>query len=51
MFGYYGHGRRAAYYAKTGRLNLPVFAVIMIDGKPITLENVPSNHALVAAHG
>lgn len=46
MFGYYGHGRRAAYYARTGRLNLPEFAVVMIDGKPVTLENVPSNRTL-----
>lgn len=46
MFGYYGHGRRAAYYGKTGRLNLPEFAVVMIDGKPVTLENVPSNRTL-----
>lgn len=46
MFGYYGHGRRAAYYAKTGRLNLPEFAVVMVDGKPVTLENVPSNRTL-----
>jgi hypothetical protein len=46
MFGYYGHGRRAAYYAKTGRLNLPEFAVVTIDGKPVTLENVPSNRTL-----
>lgn len=49
MFGYYGHGRRAAYYAKTGRLNLPEFAVVMIDGKPVTLENVPSNRTLEAS--
>lgn len=46
MYGYYGHGRRAAYYAKTGRLNLPEFAVVMVDGKPVTLENVPSNRTL-----
>ncbi|WP_333715746.1 head processing protein [Pantoea eucrina] len=46
MFGYYGHGRRAAYYAKTGRLNLPEFAVVMVDGKPVTIENVPSNRTL-----
>lgn len=46
MFGYYGHGRRAAYYAKTGKLNLPEFAVVMVDGKPVQLENVPSNRTL-----
>lgn len=46
MFGYYGHGRRAAYYAKTGRLNLPEYAIVMVDGKPVQLENVPSNRTL-----
>lgn len=46
MFGYYGHGRRAAYYAKAGRLNLPEYAIVMVDGKPVQLENVPSNRTL-----
>jgi len=49
IFGYYGHGRRAVYYAQTGRLNLPEFAVVMIDGKPVSLENVPSNRTLEAS--
>lgn len=46
LYGYYGHGRRAAYYAKTKRLDLPEFVVVMVDGKPVTLENVPSNRTL-----
>ncbi|EPL8679413.1 head processing protein [Klebsiella michiganensis] len=42
MFGYYGHGRRAMYYEKTKSLMLPEMMVVMVDGKPVTLENVPA---------
>ena len=46
MFGYYGHGRRAMNYEKTGDLDLPETSVIIVDGKPVVLENVPSNRTL-----
>lgn len=46
MYGYYGHGRRAMHYAKTGDLTLPEVSVVMVDGKPVTLTNVPSNRTL-----
>lgn len=46
MYGYYGHGRRAMQYAKNGRLTLDEVSVVMVDGKPVTLTNVPSNRTL-----
>lgn len=46
MYGYYGHGRRALQYAKNGRLTLDEVSVVMVDGKPVTLTNVPSNRTL-----
>ncbi len=46
MFGYYGHGRRAMHYAKTGKLNLPEICVVMVDGKPVTLDNVPASRTV-----
>lgn len=46
MYGYYGHGRRALQYAKNRSLNLPEVSVVMVDGKPVTLTNVPSNRTL-----
>lgn len=46
MYGYYGHGRRAMHYAKTGKLTLPEVSVAVVEGKPVTLTNVPSNRTL-----
>lgn len=36
-FGYYGHDRRIL----TGRLDVPETAVIMVEGKPVVIDNVP----------
>ncbi|WP_241576639.1 head processing protein [Rosenbergiella collisarenosi] len=46
MFGYFGHGRRAMSYERTGSLDLPETAIIMVDGKPVIIDNVPSNRTL-----
>lgn len=46
MYGYYGHGRRAMHYNKTKSLDLPEVSVVMVDGKPVVLENVPSNRTI-----
>lgn len=46
LFGYYGHGRRAMHYNKTKSLNLPEVSVVMVEGKPVVLENVPSNRTV-----
>lgn len=46
MYGYYGHGRRAMHYSKTKSLNLPEVSVVMVDGKPVVLDNVPSNRTV-----
>lgn len=49
MYGYYGHGRRALHYAKTGNLTLPEVSVAIVEGKPVTLTNVPSNRTLAVS--
>ncbi|MEG5932528.1 head processing protein [Enterobacter hormaechei] len=46
MFGYYGHGRREQHYNKTGSLRLPEFTVLMVEGVPVPVNNVPSNRTL-----
>ncbi len=46
MYGYYGHGRRAMQYEKNGKLTLPEVSVVIVDGKPVTLTNVPSNRTI-----
>ncbi|MCX8979180.1 head processing protein [Citrobacter portucalensis] len=46
MYGYYGHGRREAHYNQTGSLRLPEFTILMIDGKPVPVNNEPSNRTL-----
>lgn len=46
MYGYYGHGRRAMQYEKDRKLTLPEISVVMVDGKPVTLTNVPSNRTI-----
>lgn len=37
LYGYYGHNRRML----TGRLDVPETAVVMVEGKPVVLDNVP----------
>lgn len=46
MFGYYGHGRREQHYNKTGSLRLPEFTVLLVEGVPVPVNNVPSNRTL-----
>lgn len=46
MFGYYGHTNRALYHKETGSLDLPDVCYVTIDGKPVMLNNVPSNRTL-----
>lgn len=41
-YGYYGHQRRVL----TKKLDLPEVSVIMLEGKPVVLENVPSNRTV-----
>lgn len=38
LFGYYGHSRRQI----TGKMELPETAVVMVEGKPVVLDNVPA---------
>ena len=37
LFGYYGHGRRQL----TGKLEVPETSVIMVEGRPVVIDNVP----------
>ncbi|WP_277268347.1 head processing protein [Pantoea septica] len=37
-FGYYGHGRREM----TKKLDLPETSVIMVEGRPVVIDNVPA---------
>lgn len=46
MFGYYGHGRREQHYKETGDLRLPEFTTMIVDGKPIQLNNVPASRTV-----
>lgn len=48
LFGYYGHERREAHYNRTGSLVLPQTSVLMVDGKPVAIDNVPSNRTVAA---
>ncbi|EIG2021208.1 head processing protein, partial [Escherichia coli] len=36
LFGYYGHGRRQL----TGKLEVPETSVIMVEGRPVVIDNV-----------
>jgi hypothetical protein len=45
-FGYYGHGRRELNYKNTGSIKLQETSVIMVEGQPIIVDNVPSNRTL-----
>ncbi|HBM2815711.1 TPA: head processing protein [Enterobacter hormaechei subsp. xiangfangensis] len=45
-FGYYGHGRREMHFNKTGSLRVPETSVIMVEGAPVIVDNVPSNRTL-----
>ncbi|EBF2947688.1 head processing protein, partial [Salmonella enterica] len=38
LYGYYGHGRREM----TGKLELPETSVIMVEGRPVVIDNVPA---------
>lgn len=38
-FGYFGHGRREM----ADKLSLPEVEIVMVKGKPVVIENVPSN--------
>ncbi|EKN4689530.1 head processing protein [Yersinia ruckeri] len=49
LFGYYGHERREEHYKRTGSLVLPQTSVLMVDGKPVVLDNVPSNRTVSAS--
>ena len=42
LYGYYGHTRRQI----TGNMELPETAVVMVEGKPVVLDNVPSNRTI-----
>jgi len=44
-YGYFGHGRRQM----AGKLDLPEVNVIMLEGKPVVLNNIPSNRTLAAS--
>lgn len=46
MYGYYGHTNRALYHKQTGSLDLPESCTVVIDGKPVVLNSVPSNRTL-----
>ncbi|HBN6266209.1 TPA: hypothetical protein L3N15_004191 [Vibrio parahaemolyticus] len=41
-YGFYGHGRREA----VGRLSVKETEIVMIDGKPVVFDNVPSNRTI-----
>lgn len=38
LYGYYGHCRRQI----TGKMELPETAVVMVEGKPVVLDNIPA---------
>lgn len=42
LYGYYGHSRRQI----TGKMELPETAVVMVEGKPIVLDNVPASRTI-----
>lgn len=42
LYGYYGHTRRVM----TGNMELPETAVVMVEGKAVVLDNVPSNRTV-----
>ncbi|MEB2478219.1 head processing protein [Citrobacter freundii] len=46
LYGFYGHGRREAHFNKTGSIRLPETSVIMVEGAPVVVDNVPSNRTL-----
>lgn len=41
-YGYYGHGRRQM----AGKLEIPETMVINVNGKPVVVDNIPSNRTL-----
>lgn len=38
LYGYYGHSRRQI----AGKMDLPETAVVMVEGKPVVLDNIPA---------
>lgn len=42
LYGYYGHGRRQL----SGSLDIPEVSVMILEGKPVVIENVPSNRTV-----
>lgn len=46
LFGYYGHECREAHYNRTGSLILPQTSELMVDGKSVVIDNVPSNRTV-----
>ena len=38
LYGYYGHSRRQL----AGKMELPETAVVMVEGKPVVLDNIPA---------
>lgn len=46
LYGFYGHGRREAHYNRTGSIRLPETSVIMVEGAPVVVDNVPSNRTI-----
>ncbi|WP_147200809.1 head processing protein [Pantoea sp. CCBC3-3-1] len=42
LYGYYGHSRRQL----AGSMELPETAVVMVEGKPVVLDNIPSNRTI-----
>lgn len=46
LYGYYGHGRREHHFNKTGSIRLPETSVIMVEGAPVVVDNVPSNRTI-----
>lgn len=42
LYGYFGHGRREM----ADKLTLPEVEVVMVNGKPVVIENVPSNRTV-----
>lgn len=46
LYGFYGHGRREAHFNRTGSIRLPETSVIMVEGAPVVVDNVPSNRTI-----
>ncbi|CDL85204.1 hypothetical protein [Xenorhabdus szentirmaii] len=49
LYGFYGHNRREEYYKRTGELRLPETSFIMVEGKPVALDNVLSHRTVAVS--